>query len=138
MDPTRSIWENVNDQAAIVIQIKSEKGIRNLDAILSAVGDHIDAGWLGTLDLRVNMGFNGFWGSEPSFLDAVEAYREILKKHKMPDSGMCLNRDWAKGANKAFVIVGADAFALLGETAIISSARENLPYSKKKALSNGY
>lgn len=138
MDPTRTIWKNINDQAAIIIQIESEEGLRNLDAILSAVGDQIDAVWLGTLDLRVSMGFERFWGTEPSFLDAVEVYREILKRHKMPDSGMCLNGEWAKGANKAFVIVGTDTFTLLGETAIISSAREHLPYSTKKALSNGH
>lgn len=134
VNPTRSIWENVNDQATVIIQIESEEGVRNLNAILSAVGDQIDAVWLGTLDLRVSMGFQGFWGTEPSFLDAVNLYREISNKHKMPDSGMCLNGDWAKGINKAFVIVGADAFALLGDRAIISSAREHLPYSTKKAL----
>ncbi len=93
MDLTRTIWKNVNDQAAVIIQIESEEGLRNLDAILSAVGDQIDAVWLVTLDLRVSMGFESFWGTEPSFLDAVEVYREILKRHKMPDSGMCLNGD---------------------------------------------
>ncbi len=43
MDPTRTIWKNVNHQAAVIIQIESEEGLRNLDAILSAVGDQIDA-----------------------------------------------------------------------------------------------
>ncbi|KAL9014699.1 MAG: hypothetical protein Q9173_000648 [Seirophora scorigena] len=75
IDPTRCIWENVNDQAAIIIQIKSEEGARNLDAILAAVGDQIDAVWMGTLDTRVSMGFAGFWGSKPRVLEIVEMYR---------------------------------------------------------------
>ena len=138
IDPSRSIFENVNDQAAIIIQIESELGIRNLDAILTAVGDQIDAVWLGTLDTRVSMGFGGFWGPEPQFLSAVKLYEETLKKHNMPNSGMCLNQDWAKGGNKAFVIVGGDAFALLGERGNITAARENLGPLKKRLDINGH
>lgn len=126
IDPNRSIWENVNDQAAIIIQIESEEGARNLDAILAAVGDQIDAVWMGTLDTRVNMGFAGFWGTEPRFLEIVELYQDALKKHDIPNSGMCLGGDWERAANKAFVVVGGDAFALLADLATISSARENL------------
>ena len=127
IDPSRSIWENVNDQAAIVIQIESEKGARNLDAILAAVGDQIDAVWMGTLDMRVSMGYDGLWGSEPRFLEIVELYQNVLKKHDVPNSGMCLGGDWAKGVNKSFVIVGGDAFAFLADIATIKNARENLP-----------
>lgn len=137
IDPSRSIWENVNDQAAIIIQIETEAGVRNLDAILTAVGDQIDAVWIGTLDIRVSMGFDGFWGSEPKFLDTVRIYEDTLKKHRTPNSGMCLNGDWAKGANKAFVIVGADFAALLGEVAVISNARHNLLPLKNKLQPNG-
>ena len=132
IDPTRSIWENVNDQAAIIIQIESELGVRNLDAILSAVGDQIDAVWMGTLDMRVTMGLDGFWGSEPQFLETVKLYEDTLKKHDIPNTGMCLGGEWSKGANKAFVIVGGDAFAFLADTATISNARRNLgPLSAK-------
>ena len=137
IDANRSIWENVNDQAAIIIQIESEQGARNLDAILTAVGDQIDAVWIGTLDMRVSMGFDGFWGSEPQFLDTVRVYEDTLKKHNIPNTGMCLNGEWAKGANKAFVIVGGDAFALLGETVTINNARQNLPPLSSKIPNNG-
>lgn len=126
IDPTRSIHENVNDQAAIVIQIESEVGVKNLDAILTAVGHQIDAVWIGSLDLRVSMGLNSFWGSEPEFLEVIELYQNTLKKHDIPNSGMVINGNWAMGANKAFVIVGGDLFAFLGETANIMSARQNL------------
>ena len=126
VDPSRSIWENVNDQAAIIIQIESELGVRNLDAILTAAGDQIDAVWIGSLDLRVNLGLNGFWGEEPEFLNLVKLYEDTLKKHDMPNSGMSLFGDWAKGANKAFVVVDADVFALLGGVDTIATARQKL------------
>ncbi|KAL8933355.1 MAG: hypothetical protein Q9211_005824 [Gyalolechia sp. 1 TL-2023] len=138
IDPTRSIWQNLNDQAAIIFQIESEEGAQNLDAILTAVGDQIDAVWLGSLDMRVSMGYDSFWGSEPRFLEVVEAYLETLKKHDMPSTGMCLNGDWAKGANKAFVVVGGDAFALLGDMALINGARKNLAPLPAKGKINGH
>ena len=138
INPTQSIWENVNDQAAIIIQIESEEGVRNLDAILTAVGDQIDAVWMGTLDMRVTMGYDGFWGPEPRFLEIVEFYQETLKKHDMPNSGMCSGHDWAKGADKAFVIVGGDSFAFLGDTETIKSARENLAPLQANGKINGH
>lgn len=138
IDPSRSLWQNLNDQAAIVIQIESEKGARNLDAILTAVGDQIDAVWMGTLDMRVSMGYDGIWGTEPRFLEIVELYQNTLKKHDVPNSGMCLGGDWAKGANKAFVIVGGDAFAFLADTATIKNARENLAPLVGNSKVNGH
>ena len=138
VDPSRSLWENLNDQAAIIFQIESEEGARNLDAILTAVGDQIDAVWMGTLDMRVSMGYDGFWGSEPRFLEIVELYQNTLKKHDVPNSGMSLGGDWAKGANKAFVVVGGDAFAFLADTATIRNARENLPPLVGKSKVNGH
>ncbi|KAL8823394.1 MAG: hypothetical protein Q9191_005896 [Dirinaria sp. TL-2023a] len=127
VDPNRSLWENLNDQAAIIIQIESEQGVKNLDAILSAVGDQIDCVWIGSLDLRVSMGLDGVWGDEPSFMDVVKLYEDTLKRHKTPNSGMCMFGQWEKASNKAFVVVGGDAFALLGEAALVNNARANLP-----------
>ncbi|KAI9750495.1 MAG: hypothetical protein M4579_006445 [Chaenotheca gracillima] len=137
IDPALSLWENVNNQAAIIIQIESETGLKNLDAILTAVGDQIDAVWMGTLDLRVSMGLDGLWGTEPEYLDAVKSYEDTLKKHRKANSGVCLN-DWTKAVNKAFVIVGGDAFALVGEKATISNARQNLHPLANKLQTNGH
>lgn len=69
-----------NDQAAIIIQIESELGAQNLDAILAAVGDQIDAVWMGTLDMRVTMGLDDLWGDEPAFPGRREALRGYFEK----------------------------------------------------------
>ena len=126
-DGARSIWENLNDQAAIIIQIESANAVRNLDAILTAVGDQIDAVWIGTLDMRVSMGLDGITGTEPQFVDLQKIYEETLRKHNKANSGFCFGGDWEKGGNKAFVVVASDAIALLGEAATIQTARQNLP-----------
>lgn len=134
LDPSRSIWENLNDQAAIIIQIESERGVHNLDAILTAVGQHIDAVWLGMLDLRVSMGLEGMgmWGEEPEFQRTLRLYEETLHKHGKPAAGPCFDGNWTRGSNKSFVMVSGDDMALLGQRENILNARANLPPSDKR------
>ncbi|KAK7931097.1 5-keto-4-deoxy-D-glucarate aldolase [Apiospora marii] len=131
LDPSRSLWANLNEQAALVIQAESERGVRNLDAILGAVGDDVDAVFLGVLDLRISMGLDGLWGSEPDFLAVVRLYEETLRKHRKPGAGPCLDGNWRRGANKTMTVVTGDFVALLGQRAVLSGARENLPASDK-------
>jgi 4-hydroxy-2-oxoheptanedioate aldolase len=45
MDASLSLWENLNNQAAIIIQIETLEAINNLDAILTECGKNIDAIW---------------------------------------------------------------------------------------------
>jgi len=84
-DGIRDVWQNINDQAAIMIQIESLQGIDNLDAILTEVPD-IDIMWLGSLDARVSMNLphNYASGDEPEWLDAVEKFKATVKKHDKP------------------------------------------------------
>lgn len=135
IDASRSIWENFNDQAAVIIQIESERGVKNLDAILTSVGDQIDAVWIGTLDLRVSMGLDGMWGEEPEFQNAVQLYEETLRKHNKPNSGASFNENWTLGANKTFTVVAGDWLALLSQRDTIQSARQNLLASDKRQKS---
>ncbi|KAK3903577.1 Pyruvate/Phosphoenolpyruvate kinase-like domain-containing protein [Staphylotrichum tortipilum] len=90
-DRVRDVWQNVNDQAAIMVQIESLEGINNLDAILTEVPD-IDVVWLGSLDCRVSMGLPADFGqgSEPEWLAAVAKFDSIVKKHNKPRAGFCL------------------------------------------------
>lgn len=88
------------------------------------------------------MGLDGFWGDEPRFLETVKIYEEALRKHNVPNSGMCLGGEWGKGKGKAFVVVAGDAFALLGDVGTIKGARENLGplggKAKKAVVVNGH
>jgi 4-hydroxy-2-oxoheptanedioate aldolase len=114
------------DQAALVIQIESQTGLDNLDAILTECGQHIDGVWLGLMDFRASLGLDGMWGSEPEYVEGVKRYEEILRKHDKPNTGVCLT-DFSKGGNKAFVVVGGDGFTFSGEKAMLATARKNLP-----------
>ena len=78
VDPSLTLWENLNHQAAIIIQVESEAAVRALDAILAdpLAGPHIDAVWFGTLDARVSMGLPGFWGAEPQWLELLGVFEE--------------------------------------------------------------
>lgn len=127
-EPSLALHENLNKQAALIIQIESELGIRNLDAILTAVSEQIDAVWIGMLDLRVSLGLPGSWGDEADFLELVRLYEETLHKHRMPNSGACFDGSWKSGqCNKVFSVVSGDFLALLGQRDWLSQAREKLP-----------
>lgn len=138
MNPSKTLWQNINDQAAVVIQIESQTGIDNLDAILTECGHHIDGVWLGLMDFRASLGLDGMWGDEPEYLAGVKQYEDVLRKHDKPNTGVCLT-DFAKGRNKAFVVVGGDGFTFAGEKAMVATARKNIPRLQyKKDIPNGH
>lgn len=117
LDASKSIHENLNNQAAIMIQIESLEGIQNLDAILTEVPD-IDAVWLGTLDARVSMnlpGNGGMGGAEPEWTNAVAQFQDVMKKHNKPSAGFAFGPTMAQmGQDKSFIVVAADVMALGG------------------------
>jgi 4-hydroxy-2-oxoheptanedioate aldolase len=122
-DTSLSLWENLNNQAAIIIQIETLEAINNLDAILTECGKDIDAVWLGALDVRVSMGLPDPFaanpgGSEPEWIAAIEKYEAVLKKHGVASSGMALavagDEAMAKmGKGKAFLVPAVDAVDLI-------------------------
>ncbi|KAK3361394.1 Pyruvate/Phosphoenolpyruvate kinase-like domain-containing protein [Lasiosphaeria ovina] len=111
------IWTNLNEQAAIMIQIETEAGVHNLDAILTAVPD-IDAVWLGQLDARISMGLpgnGGMGGAEPEWTSLVEKFYATLKKHDKPFGGFGLGSPEqvkAANANASLLFIGADVLQL--------------------------
>lgn len=117
--------------------MESARGINNLDAILTAVGHHIDAVFLGVLDLRVSLGFDGTWGTEPEFLALVDKFESTLKKHDKPFAGPAFGRDWVRAEGKALVVVGGDFMALWAERKLIEDARLNITGSSGTKKSNG-
>ena len=148
-DPSISIHENLNAQAAIMIQIETLQGIKNLDAILTEVKD-IDAVWLGTLDARVSMnlpGNMGMGGNETEWLEAAALYDQVMARHShIAKGGFALgpaSQEMAKG--KAFLVVAADVMAF-GQLAMdcmtMRAAMPSLPVPAKKTanavVSNGH
>lgn len=135
MDASLSLWENLNNQAAIIIQIETLEAINNLDAILTECGKDIDAVWLGALDVRVSMSLPDPFsanpgGKEPEWIAAMEKYESVLKKHNIPSAGMALavagEDAMAKsGKGKAFLVPAIDAVDLVvGTSRVLGQARE--------------
>jgi 4-hydroxy-2-oxoheptanedioate aldolase len=125
-----SFHQNLNHQAAIIIQIESLEAIKNLDAILTECGDQIDGCWLGSFDARVSMGLPSFWGDEPEWLEAVAMYESTLAKHNKPASGLAVGDPEQKKAmakGRSFIVTGSDMFALMGQMGELAFARENFP-----------
>ena len=118
VDPSKTLHECVNDQAAIIIQIETLAGIHNLDAILTECGEYIDSVWLGSLDARVSMGLAGMGGAEPEWLEAVALFESTLTKHNQAVSGFSIGTPETKAMlskGKSFLMVAADFFSIVGQ-----------------------
>ncbi|KKP04962.1 HpcH/HpaI aldolase/citrate lyase family protein [Trichoderma harzianum] len=150
--PGRDIFQALNDQAAIMIQIESLEGINNLDAILTEVPD-IDIVWLGSLDCRVEMNLAsnyGMGGNEPEWLEARQKFFDVLDKHDKPYGGFAFSsppfgtpESFKKAAERmSFIIVAADVMALAGMGETLQEARglvEGLVVPEKKVTGeNGH
>lgn len=138
IDKTKSIWENVNNQAAVIIQIETLQAIHNLDAILTECGEHIDSVWLGSLDARVSMGLPGMWGAEKEWVEAVALYESTLAKHNKPSSGMAMGFDVdskiAMARGKSLVISGSDIFPLMMQAGEAKQMHANLKAHDHKGI----
>ncbi|PQE07882.1 aldolase citrate lyase family protein [Rutstroemia sp. NJR-2017a WRK4] len=128
LDPSLTLWESLNNQAAIVIQIESLEGIHNLDAILTECGEHIDSVWLGSLDARASMGLPGVWGDEKEWMDALKIYEGTLAKHDKPASGLALGtmeQKLAMGRGRSFMVSGSDVFTLTMQAMDAKEMKDN-------------
>jgi 4-hydroxy-2-oxoheptanedioate aldolase len=84
LESSLSLWENLNNQAAVIIQVETVEAINNLDDILTECGKDIDAVWLGSLDIRVSMGLPDPFaahpgGNEPEWVAAIEKMRPCYR-----------------------------------------------------------
>ncbi len=134
-DPTLTPHENLNRQAAVMIQIETLEAIDNLDAILTAVPE-IDAVWLGMLDVRVSMGleYPGPEQPEPEYLQAVAKFESVLKKHDKPRGGQAFGDPEVmrkSGKDNSLNFVAVDVLALMGLAGQITVARELFPAQRK-------
>lgn len=136
-DPAETIHENLNRQAAVMIQIETVEAIDNLDAILTECPE-IDCVWPGLLDLRVSMDLPSppIPGRplEPEFAQAMAKFESILKKHDKPRSGLAMGPPAAQkkqAQNNSLSFLGVDALALRGLADIIPVARQMFPAERK-------
>ncbi|KAJ5535354.1 hypothetical protein N7527_001608 [Penicillium freii] len=129
IDKSKSVHENQNDQAAVMIQIESLEGLANLDSILTEVPE-IDAVWLGAIDCRVSMGLrweSGVVPTEPQWLEIVAQFQNTMEKHDKPSGGFAMGppeKMRAMGKGKALGIVAADTVALLSMVEELKKARQ--------------
>jgi 4-hydroxy-2-oxoheptanedioate aldolase len=136
------VWQQVNDHAAIMIQIESAEGLENLDAILTECPE-VDAVWIGSLDMRVSMGFpanGGMGGPEPEWQAAVAKYLEISGKHDKPRGGMAIGPDEMfkmQADNLDFIIGSAEVLQLMSLQLDLQRMKEATAYKIKKADTNG-
>ncbi|KAF4624741.1 hypothetical protein G7Y89_g13428 [Cudoniella acicularis] len=138
IDESLTLHQNLNRQAAIVIQIESLAGIHNLDAILTECGDQIDSVWLGSLDARISMDLaaGGLMGDEEEWTEAVKVYEAALAKHNKPASGLAFGTPEMKehlSRGRSMIVVAADTYALMGTMGDLAEVRKDYPamdYSK--------
>jgi 4-hydroxy-2-oxoheptanedioate aldolase len=137
----KTLWQNLNDQAAIIIQIESLRAIINLDDILTECGDHIDSVWLGSLDARASMGLPGMSGTEPEWLAAVATFDAALRKHDKPYSGFSIPGPpevmKAAGERKSMLAIGTDISGLMMQIDVLNDARKNFPIRNYSAENKG-
>jgi len=134
LDTSKSFWENIMLQQAIIIQVETLNAIQNLDTILTECGKDIDAVWLGSLDCRVSMGLDSSLtaaNDEPEWLEAVALYERTMAKHNKPKAGFTMGvtpqqkADGAKG--KVIAALGYDIFALVGQGVDLMQTKPLLP-----------
>ena len=130
-DDTLNLHSNLNAAAAVMLQIESLEGIRNLDRILTEVQE-IDAVWLGSLDARVSMNLPGNMGQgeESEWLEAVALYEETMNRHpEVARGGFAIAmfpgfEEKAKDLKLALVATSADVLCLTSLMAELQRGKE--------------
>lgn len=141
-DTSRDLHKCLNDQAAIMIQIESAEGVRNLDAILTECPD-IDIVWFGTLDAWVSMNLEAKWGgigaTEPEWLEISQLFFNTIDKHDKPYAGFAFDsaplgspeKLKAAGERMSLIMVAADVVHLGGLAQDLQQARTLVGYEGK-------
>jgi 2-dehydro-3-deoxyglucarate aldolase len=107
----------------LAIQIESQKGVDNIDDILSVSG--IDAVFLGPYDLSLNLGVLAQWESE-KFLSSVAKIANSAFQHKVTMGTLAAGgvAKYFKQGFKLFVVDDDVEILMKGTAAALSAARE--------------
>ncbi|KAF7368875.1 2,4-dihydroxyhept-2-ene-1,7-dioic acid aldolase [Mycena venus] len=85
-----SVYSLANKHVAIIPQVESRVGIKNIDSIMQM--EEVDAVMIGAGDLRLEMGLSvGFVGEEPEFAAAMNRVTAMSKKYKKSLVGVAIS-----------------------------------------------
>ncbi|KAJ7058258.1 Pyruvate/Phosphoenolpyruvate kinase-like domain-containing protein [Mycena amicta] len=86
----KTVFSVANEHVAIIPQVESRLGIKNLEEIVQL--PEITAFMVGAGDLRLDMGLSlGLTGDEPEFVAAVEKATKMTKQYKVPLLGLAMD-----------------------------------------------
>jgi 2-dehydro-3-deoxyglucarate aldolase/4-hydroxy-2-oxoheptanedioate aldolase len=88
--------EHANNRNLVIVQIESERGVQDVDAIAAVEG--VDVLWVGHFDLSNFLGIPGQFDS-PVFNDAVDAVVAAAKRHNKALGFMAGDSKWIEWAN---------------------------------------
>ncbi|KAG8885677.1 hypothetical protein FRB97_000120 [Tulasnella sp. 331] len=121
----KPLLEVYNDNAAIIMQIESDLGAKNAEAIAAVQG--IDGIMVGTVDLRLSMRLPmSFGGPEPEFIAAVDAIETAAKRNNLSLIAFGMGPMLEAKARKGYtgLMIAADMLALIsGQTAGLTAGR---------------
>ncbi|KAJ6461020.1 Pyruvate/Phosphoenolpyruvate kinase-like domain-containing protein [Mycena sanguinolenta] len=84
-----SVYSLANKHVAIIAQIESRVGIKNIESIMQM--EEVDAVMIGAGDLRLDMGLSvGFVGEEPDFVTAMNRVTAMSKRYKKSLVGVAI------------------------------------------------
>jgi 2-keto-3-deoxy-L-rhamnonate aldolase RhmA len=126
--PTAEKLKASNERTTVFLQIETEEGVRNADAM--AALDGVDCLWIGHFDLSCSLGIPGQF-DHPRFVEAVETVTRACRKHGkslgrlVPDvaTGIALHR-----AGFDFISYSGDVWVFqAGVAAGVAGIREGAP-----------
>ncbi|KAJ6452510.1 Pyruvate/Phosphoenolpyruvate kinase-like domain-containing protein [Mycena sanguinolenta] len=122
-----SLFSLANKHIAIIPQVESRLGIKNIDAIMQM--KEVDAVMIGSGDLRLDMGLSGgLVGAEPEFVAALDRAGAMSEKYGKPLVALALNPEMIKsrlGQGFRVLITSIDLATLaFGTIKELGTARE--------------
>lgn len=103
-----------NEHAAVIIQIESVEGVKNIEEIVQVPG--VDAIMVGAADLRMDMGLPlGMTGSEPEFSEALDRITKVCAQYNKPIFSFAIGRLFEDRLKRGWklLMVDSDAQAMV-------------------------
>ena len=103
----------------LIVQVETEKALKNLDDILSVEG--INVAYLGSMDLTVNLGISVKF-DHPKFKDALRTIKNACEEHKVSPGIHTFNSKMAEEMMKeGFRFIG-----LMSDIEVLTASYKNL------------